>query len=182
MSLAKSCLEKYWKKLVGTNLEDAVKRLDNLTQDEARMAVAQVLKATHAVDHRVEGVVDKVLEINDKVTTADDRVATESARSILSSASRDLWVLLGDQIQIAFRGWLSPPDSTIKHNMASNIRKKGGSNWFLQSNTFREWNSKGPLLWIHGKRMYDLLFQRFDCSRSRVFTAGSGKSVLWLVF
>ena len=46
--------EKYLKKLVGrTDLEDALKRLDKLTQEEARMATAQVLQATHNVDDRV---------------------------------------------------------------------------------------------------------------------------------
>ena len=34
-------------------MEDALKRLDKLTQEEARMAVAQNLKATHTVDERV---------------------------------------------------------------------------------------------------------------------------------
>jgi hypothetical protein len=37
-------------------MEDALKRLDKLTQEEARMAVAQNLKATQIVDERVRGV------------------------------------------------------------------------------------------------------------------------------
>ena len=37
-------------------MEDALKRLDKLTHEEARMAIAQNLKATHAVDDRVKGV------------------------------------------------------------------------------------------------------------------------------
>jgi hypothetical protein len=44
--------EKYLKKLIGRrDLEDALSRLDRLTQEEAWMATAQVLK----VAHRVEG-------------------------------------------------------------------------------------------------------------------------------
>ncbi|KAH9978919.1 hypothetical protein BGW80DRAFT_1281762 [Lactifluus volemus] len=44
-------LEKYVKKLVGRNdIEDALKRLDKLTQDEARMAIAETLKITHNVE------------------------------------------------------------------------------------------------------------------------------------
>ena len=47
-------LEKYMKKLIGkTEIEDALKRLDKLTQDEARMATAQVLKVTHTVDDKL---------------------------------------------------------------------------------------------------------------------------------
>jgi hypothetical protein len=36
-------------------MEDALKRLDKLTQEEARMASAQNLKITHTVDERVRG-------------------------------------------------------------------------------------------------------------------------------
>ena len=67
--------EKYLKKLVGrTDIEDALKRLDKLTQEEARMATAQVLKITHAVDDRVLGVDNRVAGVDDKVASVDDRV------------------------------------------------------------------------------------------------------------
>ena len=58
--LAEKCLEKYLNKLVGRTgeIEDALKRLDNLTNEEARMATAQVLKATHDVDDKVAVVID----------------------------------------------------------------------------------------------------------------------------
>jgi hypothetical protein len=69
-------LEKYLKKLVGnTEMENELKRLDKLTQEEARMATAQVLKVTHAVDDRVRGVRDKVLGVDNRVAGVDDRVA-----------------------------------------------------------------------------------------------------------
>jgi hypothetical protein len=54
------------KKLLGkTEIEDALKRLDKLTQDEARMATAQVFKVTHTVDDRVRAVDDKLVEFMD---------------------------------------------------------------------------------------------------------------------
>jgi ribosome recycling factor len=34
-------------------MEDALKRLDKLTEDEARMAAAEILKLTHNVDNKV---------------------------------------------------------------------------------------------------------------------------------
>ena len=38
------------KKLIGKKkMEDALKRLDKLTQDEARMAAAETLKLTHVL-------------------------------------------------------------------------------------------------------------------------------------
>ena len=74
--LAEKCLEKYLKKLVGrTDMEDALKKLDKLTIEEARMATAQTLKATHAVDGRVRGVDDKVLEVKIRVAGVDNKVA-----------------------------------------------------------------------------------------------------------
>jgi hypothetical protein len=46
--LIKKFLEKYLKKLIGkTDIEDALKRLDKLTNEEVRMVTAQVLEATH---------------------------------------------------------------------------------------------------------------------------------------
>ena len=51
-------LEKFGKRLIGrTEMEDALKRLDKLTREEAWMGIAQNLKATHSVGERV-GVVD----------------------------------------------------------------------------------------------------------------------------
>ena len=68
--------EKYGKKLVGrTDLEDALKRLDNLTQEEARMAAFEVLRATHIIDERVRGVSKQVLVVDDRVASVDDKVA-----------------------------------------------------------------------------------------------------------
>ncbi len=56
-------------------MEDALKRLDKLTHEEARMAIAQNLKAMHTIDDRVKGVVDKVLDVGDAVKGVDARVA-----------------------------------------------------------------------------------------------------------
>ena len=43
-------------------MEDALKKLDKLTHEEARMAIAQNLKLTHAVDDRVKGVDTRVAD------------------------------------------------------------------------------------------------------------------------
>ena len=45
------------KMLIGrTDVEDALKRLDKLTNEEARMATAQVLRVTHTVAEDVDQV------------------------------------------------------------------------------------------------------------------------------
>ena len=50
------------KKLLGKNeIEDSLKRLDTLTQEEARMAIAEILRVTNSVDDNVRvvlGVLD----------------------------------------------------------------------------------------------------------------------------
>jgi hypothetical protein len=68
--------EKYLKKLIGrTDVEDALKRLDRLTQEEALMAAAQVLKVANTVDDRVQGIADNMLGVDNRVAGVDDRVA-----------------------------------------------------------------------------------------------------------
>jgi len=53
------CSEKYLKKLVRRiDLEDALKRLDKLTQEEARMAAAQLLKIAHNVENKITQAID----------------------------------------------------------------------------------------------------------------------------
>jgi len=47
------------KKLLGKNgVEDALKRLDTLTMEEARMATAETLKVTNRVDEKVTVLID----------------------------------------------------------------------------------------------------------------------------
>ena len=48
-------------------MEDALQRLDKLTQEEARMAAVENLKATHTVDERVRGVANTVVAIDNNV-------------------------------------------------------------------------------------------------------------------
>jgi imidazolonepropionase-like amidohydrolase len=70
--MTEGCSEKYGKRLLGKNdMEDALKKLDKLTQEEAQMTIAENLRATHAVDERVRGDTERVLDgvgnVNDKV-------------------------------------------------------------------------------------------------------------------
>ena len=74
--LIEQCIEKYTKRLIRrTDIEDALKRLEKLTHEEARMAIAENLKATHAVGESVRAVADKAVAIDDRVAGVDDRVA-----------------------------------------------------------------------------------------------------------
>jgi hypothetical protein len=55
-------------------MEDALKRLDKLTHEEAWMGIAQNLKATHIVGENVREVVDKVVAMDNRVAGVDDGV------------------------------------------------------------------------------------------------------------
>jgi hypothetical protein len=67
--------ERYLKKLIGRrDIEDALSRLDRLTQEEARMATAQVLRVTHRVEHGVGTVSDQVRGVDNKVKDIDDKI------------------------------------------------------------------------------------------------------------
>ena len=68
-------IEKFLRKLAGmADLEDALKKLDRLTQEEAQMANAEVLRVTHSIRDRVEIVDGKVEEVGDKVGDVGDKV------------------------------------------------------------------------------------------------------------
>ena len=56
------------------DIEDALTRLDKLTQEEARMAAAQILKLAHSVDVKVTLVDDKVTGVRDNVKAVDDKI------------------------------------------------------------------------------------------------------------
>ena len=74
--MTKQFSEKYLKKLIGKNdIEDALKRLDMLTQEEARLAGAQLLKITNRIDNEVREVADNVLVVDLRVAGVDDRLA-----------------------------------------------------------------------------------------------------------
>jgi hypothetical protein len=67
--------EKYLKKLIGrTDLEDALRRLDRLTQEEARMAAAQVLKVANTVDDKVQGIANNMFSMDNRVVGVDNRM------------------------------------------------------------------------------------------------------------
>ena len=105
VSSADGSPEKHLKKLMGkTDIEDALKRLDKLTQDEVRMATAQLLTLTHGVDHKATRIDGKVTRIDDevkgvsgKVRDIDDkvRVVHEGSQYVILSCSRLLKRLCG---------------------------------------------------------------------------------------
>ena len=162
---------------------DALKRLDKLTQEEARMSAAQNLRATHTVDERMRGVVDTVESIDNKVADVDYRMAgisdqvagvsekvvtmddklkeiagdVDEMRCLLSNLTSAgyvvLLVLSGNQLRESAHKWLCPPDPSTNHNSACGTHHKKAATWFFQGRIYQEWKATGSLLWIHGKRL-----------------------------
>jgi len=56
-------------------MEDALNRLDRLTQEEARMVIAENLRVAHAIDERVKVVTEQVLAVDDRVANVNEKVA-----------------------------------------------------------------------------------------------------------
>ena len=70
------------KKVIGrADIEDALARLDRLTQEEVRMAAVQGLRATHAVHDEVKCVDNKVQGIDDKVRQVADDIGDQKRSS-----------------------------------------------------------------------------------------------------
>ena len=93
--------------------------------------------------------------------------ATNSERDKQNEASVinlycDYWLVAlkpvaGDQLQKESRSWLSPPDPSPNYNSACEIHQDGTAAWFFQGSLFNEWNEKGSLLWIYGKRAFPII-------------------------
>jgi hypothetical protein len=61
--------------------------------------------------------------------------------------------MAGDQLQKDVQNWLSPPDPSTNHDIASGAYQSETAAWFFQGTMFATWKATGSLLWIHGKRM-----------------------------
>ena len=73
-------IEKFLRRLAGmADLEDALKKLDRLTQEEARLANVEVLRLAHSIRDGVEIVDGKVEEVGNKVQVVIDGTRTLSS-------------------------------------------------------------------------------------------------------
>jgi hypothetical protein len=89
-------LKKLIKKLTGNNeIEDALKRLDRLTQEEARMVSAQLLKVTNTIDNRVEEIADDMLGVDNRVAGIGDQVqgVDDKVMAVMNGAQSIFYLL-----------------------------------------------------------------------------------------
>ena len=67
--------EAYLKKLIGRkDVEETLQRLDQLTQEECRMAAAEALVITRSIDDKVMAVDDRVKDVGNEVKDVGDKV------------------------------------------------------------------------------------------------------------
>ena len=79
--------EKFLKKLAGwTDMKDALKKLDKLTNEEARMAGAQVLKNTHVISDKLTAVNTQVKLVSDEVQDVNSNLDDVKRLSSLPSS------------------------------------------------------------------------------------------------
>ena len=77
-----------------------------------------------------------------------------SSRELITISASSLPTVVGEQVLLELRRWLCPPDPSTNHNTAWSAQHERTSAWLFKDNIFEEWESKGSLLWIHGKRMF----------------------------
>jgi len=144
-------LKKFAKKLLGdSEIETILKRLDRLTQEEARMTMAQTLAIVHGLLNNMKVVMD-----GGEASTSAIRQTLVTMQEVASDINK----MKRNQLQRDARGWISPPDPSKNHVIARRIHSGESAVWFTQGRTFKEWDLTAGLLWIHGK-------------------PGSGKSIL----
>ncbi|KAN0129916.1 Ankyrin repeat-containing domain protein [Lactarius tabidus] len=175
--------KKFLKKLAGRkDVEDAFRRLDRLTPEEALMAAAETMTVTraindivkdvdkrlgsvdervHRIDMNTDGIEDKVHGIDRKVQAADERViqGVKETGVAIQQVFNQVNNLNRNELRKDLRKWIAPPDPSINLNTASDAHHKGTAAWCTEGNTVITWKASGSLLWIHGK-------------------PGSGKSIL----
>ncbi|KAI9432763.1 hypothetical protein H4582DRAFT_2061576 [Lactarius indigo] len=152
--------EKYLKKLIGRNdVEDALQRLDRLTQEEARMAAVEALTMTRGIDDKVDGVCETVQSVNTKVEGIDNKVdsVTQDVKEngvAMKQVVNQVSDLNRNELRQNLRKWIAPPDPSVNYNTASDAHHQGTAEWCTKGNTLANWKTSGPLLWIHGKRTF----------------------------
>ncbi|KAH8984876.1 hypothetical protein EDB86DRAFT_2810544 [Lactarius hatsudake] len=166
--------KKYLKKLIGRNdVEDALQRLDRLTQEEARMAAVETLTITHGIGDKVDGVDERVQSVDTRVKGIDNKVdsvsqdvkengvAIQQVVNQVGNLNRpsssnlnqppNLTSLTGNELRKDLRKWVAPSDPSVNYNTASGAHHEGTAEWCTKGNILANWKACSSLLWIHGK-------------------------------
>ena len=133
-----------------TDIEDSLQRLDKLTQQEVRIASAELLKSTRNVEETMTGISTGVQRVDDKLEQANSSSFPQLTNSLFRRSKH----FTGNQLRDDLLRWLLPPDPSSNHNIALKAHHSGTAQWLFQGSKFREWESTGSFLWIRGKRTF----------------------------
>jgi len=174
---------KLLKTLMGrTNVEDAVQRLDLLTESfsaNSNETHVNVNDPNADMTGEIEGDTRTRLSTSRQhclsvfiyvltsfslcFQTVVEEIEGISLHRDRTVHQHDQYVPIGNQLKERLRTWLSPPDPSINHNHARESQQYGTAGWFLQGDTFREWKNNGSVLWISGNRAPFLSFYHCGC-------------------
>ncbi|KAH9007995.1 hypothetical protein EDB84DRAFT_1676770 [Lactarius hengduanensis] len=117
--------KKYLRKLIGrTDIEDALSRLDKLTQEEARMAIAQILKVAHRVEDGVRTVSDNVKDVDDKINLA---IEDTKVVKVASMETRALVEQTANNMEETKRSWFFKPSYSWLSGLRRLYREPGSA-------------------------------------------------------
>ena len=133
------------------DVRDVVQGVGNKVQDDVR----DVGEKVQDVDDRVQ---DIGKDISIKVQSLDDKLDQANRSLFLQHHSNGSNDIVGNQLRDNLLRWLSPPDPSANHNIASKAHHNGTAEWFFRGSIFSQWKSTGSFLWIHGKRALHLVF------------------------
>ena len=93
------------------DIEDTLKRLDRLTQEEARMASAQLLEIANAIDSGVRQIADDMLVVDNRVAGVGDQVqgVNNGVTAVMDGTQYIFYLLSQNSLTIAH---LSYPTSS----------------------------------------------------------------------
>jgi hypothetical protein len=133
--------EKFLKRVIGrTDLEDGVKKLERLIDEEISMAVVQVLKVSNNIDNNVTEVNENVLVVksevevvNDNVKAVDDRLqGIADGRKRLFSKSPASSLILISRLRDHRQGSEGNPSTNGKRNRRREAFVVNSSSFIIQ--------------------------------------------------
>jgi hypothetical protein len=151
LSFSNVRIAKLMKRLMGrTCVEDALQRLDRLTQEETRTTVAKSLEVTHSIKDsasRTAHLLTYFVLIMFPVMLLNSRredepfVAPQRCHHFLLKLT-----LVRRQSVARLPSKFSPSNPSMNHNIACGTRHEGTATWFINGGPFKEWKSSYTLL------------------------------------
>ena len=93
------------------------------------------------------------METRQVIEQTANEVIRSSSLDLISTEYRTLCIISECQLRESIHEWLSPPNPSTNHNIACGTHHKKTAAWFFGGENYRDWKSRGSLLWVYGKRV-----------------------------